>query len=141
VASLRTISGPVIKADRLVSLSVLYADGHHVDFDRTVTWRDEPAYLTAFFDYLEYGMPIGICRVANALISMHTFMDMYTACVTSGRSGVIGAVPNTDPLNWAIDRFLPPLPLQLNPSTQAWNPHSGDIAEMSMNGRHASDGS
>lgn len=133
---LRTVSGPIIRAERLVSLSVLYADGHHVDFDRTASWRDEPVYLTAFFDYLEYGMPIGICRVTNALQSMHTLLDVYTASMTGGRSGVIGAVPNTDPVTWAIDRFLPPLPQQLDASVRPWA-QADELA--GANGRHSTD--
>jgi hypothetical protein len=99
-----------VRADRLVSLSVLYADGHHVEFDRPITWRDEPVYLTAFFDYLEYGMPIGVCRVQNALASMHALMEVLSLPVRPGRGGVVGAVPGTDPVTWALDRFLPPLP-------------------------------
>src|SRR5262245_10473667 len=92
---LRTISGPVVRADRLASLSVLYADGHHVDFDAPAQWRDETAELTAFFEHLEYGLVIGACHVHNALLSMHGFMEVFTGCVAGGRAGVIGAVPGT----------------------------------------------
>lgn len=121
---LRTMSGPVIRADRLVSLSVLYPDGHHVDFDRPVTWRDEPVYLTAFFDYLEYGMPLAGCRVGNALPSMHSFMGRLAEL--SDTATVLGAVPSTDPVRWVTGQFLPPLQGELE-SSQGYDADITDV--------------
>ena len=81
-------------------------------------------------------MPVGSCRVANALTSMHSFMDAYTSSHTLGRCGVMGAVPNTDPITWTLDTFLPPLPHRFGPNPQPWRYHEEPIeTEQQTEGR------
>ena len=121
---LQTLSGPAVRYERLVSLGLIHVnDGSCVD--PTVPPRDEQVYITAFFDYLSYGLPLGICQAVNAPRStqllFHGIKDAHTNFAAASPKQplplVLAAIPNTDPVRWALASYLPVHPATLHPST------------------------